>query len=233
MGRSTEGRQRLSEQRKYRTWTAQQKIEIVLAVWGKETRLSRRLGAGGRPAALRARVMRVWQLAGEADLSLRLARRSRASARHPGRNIRACEELRCVLGPTRACHCCDGRSGAAVESQGEGTAATRDDRGRPGTGPENHDCPAPLVESSSAATSRAAPCGAGALRAHTLPPSPPLGSEGRPAPSMPCAWARRKLGPARADPARRRPQPRDSQHGRDRGAETLIPSFSSSPWMRT
>jgi transposase len=31
MGRSTEGRQRLSEQRKYRTWTAQQKIEIVLA----------------------------------------------------------------------------------------------------------------------------------------------------------------------------------------------------------
>jgi transposase-like protein len=31
MGRSTEGRGRLSEQRKYRSWTAQQKIEIVLA----------------------------------------------------------------------------------------------------------------------------------------------------------------------------------------------------------
>src|SRR3954462_946498 len=31
MGRSTEGRTGLSEQRKYRTWTAQQKLEIVLA----------------------------------------------------------------------------------------------------------------------------------------------------------------------------------------------------------
>ena len=31
MGRSTEGRTRLSEQRKYRSWTAKQKIEIVLA----------------------------------------------------------------------------------------------------------------------------------------------------------------------------------------------------------
>ena len=31
MGRSTEEETRLSEQRKYRSWTAQQKIEIVLA----------------------------------------------------------------------------------------------------------------------------------------------------------------------------------------------------------
>jgi len=31
MGRSTEGRTRLSERRKYRSWTATQKIEIVLA----------------------------------------------------------------------------------------------------------------------------------------------------------------------------------------------------------
>jgi transposase len=31
MGRSTEGRSRLSEQRRYRSWTAKQKIEIVLA----------------------------------------------------------------------------------------------------------------------------------------------------------------------------------------------------------
>ena len=31
MGRSTEGRTRLSERRAYRTWTAKQKIEIVLA----------------------------------------------------------------------------------------------------------------------------------------------------------------------------------------------------------
>ena len=31
MGRSTEGSTGLSEQRKYRSWTAQQKIEIVLA----------------------------------------------------------------------------------------------------------------------------------------------------------------------------------------------------------
>ena len=31
MGRSTEGRTRLIEQRKYRSWTAQQKLEIVLA----------------------------------------------------------------------------------------------------------------------------------------------------------------------------------------------------------
>ena len=31
MGRSTEGRLGLSEQRKYRTWTARQKIAIVLA----------------------------------------------------------------------------------------------------------------------------------------------------------------------------------------------------------
>jgi len=31
MGRSTEGRTRLSERRKYRSWTAKQKIEIVLA----------------------------------------------------------------------------------------------------------------------------------------------------------------------------------------------------------
>src|SRR5947208_15849512 len=31
MGRSTEGRTGLSEQRKYRTFTAQQKLEIVLA----------------------------------------------------------------------------------------------------------------------------------------------------------------------------------------------------------
>jgi transposase len=31
MGRSTEKETRLSEQRKYRSWTAQQKIEIVLA----------------------------------------------------------------------------------------------------------------------------------------------------------------------------------------------------------
>jgi len=30
MGRSTEGRTRLSERRKYRSWTAKQKIEIVL-----------------------------------------------------------------------------------------------------------------------------------------------------------------------------------------------------------
>ena len=31
MGRSTEGRRRLSEQRKYRSWTAQQEIEILMA----------------------------------------------------------------------------------------------------------------------------------------------------------------------------------------------------------
>ncbi len=31
MGRSTDKEMRLSEQRKYRTWTTQQKIEIVLA----------------------------------------------------------------------------------------------------------------------------------------------------------------------------------------------------------
>jgi transposase len=31
MGRSTEGRARLSERRKYRSWTAKQKLEIVLA----------------------------------------------------------------------------------------------------------------------------------------------------------------------------------------------------------
>jgi transposase len=31
MGRSTEKKTRLSEQRKYRKWTAQQKLEIVLA----------------------------------------------------------------------------------------------------------------------------------------------------------------------------------------------------------
>ena len=31
MGRSTEEETRLSEQRKYRSWTAQQKLEIVLA----------------------------------------------------------------------------------------------------------------------------------------------------------------------------------------------------------
>ena len=31
MGRSTEGRRRLSERRKYRSWTATQKIEILLA----------------------------------------------------------------------------------------------------------------------------------------------------------------------------------------------------------
>jgi len=31
MGRSTEGRRRLSEQRKYRSWTAEQKIASVLA----------------------------------------------------------------------------------------------------------------------------------------------------------------------------------------------------------
>jgi transposase len=31
MGRSTEGRTRLSERRKYRSWTAKQKTEIVLA----------------------------------------------------------------------------------------------------------------------------------------------------------------------------------------------------------
>ena len=30
MGRSTEGRRRLSEQRKYRSWTAKEKIEVVL-----------------------------------------------------------------------------------------------------------------------------------------------------------------------------------------------------------
>jgi len=31
MGRSTEKETRLSEQRKYRSWTARQKLEIVLA----------------------------------------------------------------------------------------------------------------------------------------------------------------------------------------------------------
>jgi transposase len=31
MGRSTEGRSRLSERRKYRSWSAKQKIEVVLA----------------------------------------------------------------------------------------------------------------------------------------------------------------------------------------------------------
>jgi transposase-like protein len=31
MGRSTEGRTRLSERRKYRSWTVKQKLEIVLA----------------------------------------------------------------------------------------------------------------------------------------------------------------------------------------------------------
>src|ERR671919_943342 len=31
MGRSTEGRARLSERRRYRSWTAEQKIETVLA----------------------------------------------------------------------------------------------------------------------------------------------------------------------------------------------------------
>lgn len=34
MGRSTEGRTRLSERRRYRSWTAKQKIEIVLAGMG-------------------------------------------------------------------------------------------------------------------------------------------------------------------------------------------------------
>jgi hypothetical protein len=40
----------------------------------------------------------------------------------------------CVLGPSRACHCCDDRRGAAVESRGEGRAATADSGGRPDTG---------------------------------------------------------------------------------------------------
>ena len=46
MGRSTDKETRLSEQRKYRSWTAQQKLEIVLAGLRGD-----RIGEGGLPRA--------------------------------------------------------------------------------------------------------------------------------------------------------------------------------------
>jgi len=57
MGHSTDKEVRLSEQRKYRTWTAQQKIEIVLAArrWDNlELPHPRegRIRTGGRPISL-------------------------------------------------------------------------------------------------------------------------------------------------------------------------------------
>jgi hypothetical protein len=52
MGRSTDKETRLSEQRKYRSWTAQQKIEIVLAgLRGDRTAVQG--GAAGEDDALR------------------------------------------------------------------------------------------------------------------------------------------------------------------------------------
>ena len=66
MGRSTDKEMGLSEQRKYRSWTAQQKIEIVLAGMRDRTefllanvanRSSRRAGHVARvePGCVRAR----------------------------------------------------------------------------------------------------------------------------------------------------------------------------------
>jgi hypothetical protein len=149
----------------------------------------------------------------------------------PGRTVRACNERRRVLGPSRACQCGADRRGAAVESQGEGTAATADSRGRPGTG-QDHGSSAPPVESCLASTPQAAPSGVGTLLADTLPSSPPAGSESRPAPSMLCAWARRnsaQLGPIRRGAG---PSPETRKMVATVVAETLIPSFSSSPWIR-
>jgi hypothetical protein len=167
----------------------------------------------------------------EPDPWLLLAGRVRAAdAVDPVRTVRARKERRRALGPSRACHCCDDRSGAAVESQGEGTAATADSGGGPGTGREDHSS-APLVESSSASTPRAA-SRVGALRGDSLPSSPPAGSEGRPAPSMLCAWARRNSdqpGPIRRGAG---PRPETRNAVATVVAETLIPSFSSSPRMR-
>ena len=136
-----------------------------------------------------------------------------------------------VLGPSRACHCCDDRSGAAVASQGEGRAATADGRGRPCTG-QDHGSSVVSLEGFSASGLQASPAGVGALRADALPSRPRPGSGGRPASSMLCACARRnsdQLGPIRRGAGPRR-------ETRNRVAivvaETLIPSFSSSPRMR-
>ena len=151
-----------------------------------------------------------------------------------------------VLGPSRACHCCDDRSGAAVASQGEGRAATADGRGRPCTGQA---APSPkaqmvwpsicVVTSISISISRlcarpsamrmstrhiqpmpsrqgvhcrswGAPRGRVALEAAT-------GLRGETGVKHALRLRAQELRPAGADPARRRPEARDAQQGRDRG----------------
>src|SRR3989442_10891515 len=93
MGRSTEKETRLSEQRKYRSWTAQQKLEIVLAgLRGdrtvkdvcREHEISDTLFSSWRDKLLEAAVRR-WRARRSAAASTSCAGRSASWSGGPGR----------------------------------------------------------------------------------------------------------------------------------------------------
>jgi hypothetical protein len=145
------------------------------------------------------------------------AGRELPTALPPGRAARACKGPRPVRGPSRARHGRDDRRGAALESQGEGKAATGDSGGRPGSGQG-----APLLVSIVGGKllgiqaagrpfrSWCAPRGRVALEYTT-------GLRDEADAEHALRLGAQELGPAGADPARRRPQARDAQHARDRG----------------
>ncbi len=137
-----------------------------------------------------------------------------------------------MLGPSRACHCCDDRRGAAVESQGEGRAATADSGGGPDTGQEGP--PRLGIVGGDLLGFRFAGCAfrrCSAPRGHVAleAATGPGGETG--------AEHALRLGSRNADqlgPIRRGAGPRPETRNTVTTvvAETLIPSCSSSPWMR-
>jgi hypothetical protein len=119
--------------------------------------------------------------------------------------------------------CRDERSGAAVGSQGEGTAATADSRGRPpDTGSGDHGSSVASLESLSASRLQVAAAGGGALSAAALPAgSRPAGrgvrrracsALGRA--ETPTSWGRSGAAPV---------QGRGAQYGCDRGGRNADP----------
>jgi hypothetical protein len=133
-----------------------------------------------------------------------------------------------LRGPSRACDWCDGRrrTGPRLAGRTHGRTEQR----RTSNGWEARRTWAGAAGESSSASAWQA--WAGPLRLETLSWKPSPNPERRSPPSMLCAWARRnsdQLGPMRRG-AGPRPDLRNTLA--IVVAETLIPSFSSSPWMR-
>ena len=137
-------------------------------------------------------------------------------------------------GPSGACDRCDRRRHSVLQSSRERTAAgALSSRGRASGRETKRGSSTSTAESvSSVSTGRASPSGAGPVRTDASSSRPAPIEDRSSLPSRPYAWARRnsdQLGPRRRGAG---PRPDLRNTVAIVVAETLIPSFSSSPSMR-